>query len=100
VAYVPSGKVLGLSKLNRIVEYFSRRPQVQERLTEQIKAALSYVVETPDVAVYMDAEHFCVKTRGVQDENSSTVTLSVGGIFAEEQSDIRREFLNLARMPS
>ena len=100
VAYVPGAKVLGLSKLNRIVEYFSRRPQVQERLTEQIRAALSYVVETPDVAVYMDAEHFCVKTRGVQDENSSTVTLSVGGIFAEEKSDIRREFLNLARMPS
>ena len=100
VAYVPGAKVLGLSKLNRIVEYFSRRPQVQERLTEQIKAALAYVVETPDVAVYMDAEHFCVKTRGVQDENSSTVTLSVGGIFAEEKSDIRREFLNLARMPS
>ena len=100
VAYVPGAKVLGLSKLNRIVEYFSRRPQVQERLTEQIRAALSYVVETPDVAVYMDAEHFCVKTRGVQDENSSTVTLSVGGIFAEDSSDTRREFLNLARMPS
>ena len=100
VAYVPGAKVLGLSKLNRIVEYFSRRPQVQERLTEQIKAALAYVVETPDVAVYMDAEHFCVKTRGVQDENSSSVTLSVGGIFAEEKSDIRREFLNLARMPT
>ena len=100
VAYVPGAKVLGLSKLNRIVEYFSRRPQVQERLTEQIKAALAYVVETPDVAVYVDAEHFCVKTRGVQDENSSTVTLSVGGIFAEEKSDIRREFLNLARMPT
>ena len=100
VAYVPGAKVLGLSKLNRIVEYFSRRPQVQERLTEQIKAALAYVVETPDVAVYLDAEHFCVKTRGVQDENSSTVTLSVGGIFAEEKSDIRREFLNLARMPT
>ena len=100
VAYVPGAKVLGLSKLNRIVEYFCRRPQVQERLTEQIKAALAYVVESPDVAVYLDAEHFCVKTRGVQDENSSTVTLSVGGIFAEEKSDIRREFLNLARMPS
>ena len=100
VAYVPGAKVLGLSKLNRIVEYFCRRPQVQERLTEQIKVALAYVVESPDVAVYLDAEHFCVKTRGVQDENSSTVTLSVGGIFAEEKSDIRREFLNLARMPT
>ena len=93
IGYIPDGKVLGLSKLIRIVEYFSRRPQVQERLTEQIIAALAYVVETPDVAVYVDAEHFCVKTRGVQDENSSTVTLSVGGIFAEDSSDTRREFL-------
>ena len=98
VAYLPRDKMLGLSKLNRIVEYFSRRPQVQERLTEQIKAALCYVTETNDVAVYIDAEHFCVKTRGIQDEGSSTVTLSVSGAFAEDKTDIRREFLNLARM--
>ena len=99
VAYIPREKILGLSKLNRIVEYFCKRPQVQERLTEQIRAAMSYVAETSDVAVFIDATHFCVKTRGIQDVGSSTVTLSVGGVFAKETSDIRREFLNLARMP-
>jgi len=99
VAYIPKDKVLGLSKLNRVVEFYSKRPQVQERLTEQIRAALSYVTETDNVAVYIDAAHFCVKTRGIQDVGSSTVTLSVGGLFAEDKSDIRREFLNLARMP-
>jgi len=98
VAYIPKDKILGLSKLNRIVEYFSKRPQVQERLTEQIRAALSFVAETNDVAVFIDATHFCVKTRGIQDVGSTTVTLSVGGVFAEDKSDIRREFLNLARM--
>ena len=100
VAYIPNEKVLGLSKLNRIVEFFCKRPQVQERLTEQIRAALMYVTETNDVAVFIDASHFCVKTRGIQDVGSSTVTLSVGGVFAEKNSDIRREFLNLARMPN
>ena len=99
VAYIPRDKILGLSKLNRIVEYFCKRPQVQERLTEQIRAAMSYVAETSDVAVFIDATHFCVKTRGIQDVGSSTVTLSVGGVFAEDRSDITREFLNLARMP-
>ena len=101
VAYIPRNKILGLSKLNRIVEYFCKRPQVQERLTEQIRAAMSYVAETSDVAVFIDATHFCVKTRGIQDVGSSTVTLSVGGIFAKagDDSEIRREFLNLARMP-
>jgi GTP cyclohydrolase I len=99
VAYIPKDKVLGLSKLNRIVEFYSKRPQVQERLTEQIRAALAFVAETDNVAVYIDAAHFCVKTRGIQDVGSSTVTLSVGGMFAEDKSDIRREFLNLARMP-
>jgi GTP cyclohydrolase I len=98
VAYLPREKMLGLSKLNRIVEYFARRPQVQERMTEQIKAAIMYVAETSDVAVYIDAEHFCVKTRGIQDVDCSTVTLAVGGIFTGDTSDIRREFLNLARM--
>ena len=99
VAYIPRHKILGLSKLNRIVEYFCKRPQVQERLTEQIRAAMAYVAETSDVAVFIDATHFCVKTRGIQDVGSSTVTLSVGGVFSKETSDIRREFLNLARMP-
>lgn len=96
VAYIPSGKVLGLSKLNRIVEFFSKRPQVQERLTEQIRAAISFIVETEDVAVYIDAEHYCVKSRGIQDVGSSTVTLSVGGAFRSER-EVRAEFLALAR---
>ena len=96
-AYIPRGKVLGLSKLNRIVEFFAKRPQVQERLTEQIAAAISFVTGTPDVAVYMEAVHFCVKSRGIQDTGSSTCTLAVDGVFAADDSDIRREFLNIAR---
>ena len=99
VAYIPRAKVLGLSKLNRIVEFYAKRPQVQERLTEQIAAAISFVTETPDVAVYLDAVHYCVKSRGIQDTGSSTCTLAVDGVFAEHNSDIRREFLNLVRMP-
>jgi GTP cyclohydrolase I len=97
VAYVPRDKVLGLSKLNRIVEFFAKRPQVQERLTEQIAAAISFVTGTPDVAVYLEAIHYCVKSRGIQDTGSSTCTLAVDGIFAEQGSEARREFLNIAR---
>ena len=97
VAYIPRAKVLGLSKLNRIVEFYSKRPQVQERLTEQIAAAISFVTETEDVAVYLDAVHYCVKSRGIQDTGSSTCTLAVDGVFGEDSSDIRREFLNIAR---
>ena len=97
VAYLPDKKLLGLSKLNRIVQFFAKRPQVQERLTEQIRATIQYVAETKDVAVYVDAKHWCVKSRGIQDQTSSTVTLSVGGVFAEDNSEIRKEFLNLAR---
>ena len=97
VAYLPDKKLLGLSKLNRIVQFFAKRPQVQERLTEQIRATIQYVAETKDVAVYLDAKHWCVKSRGIQDQTSSTVTLSVGGVFAEDNSEIRKEFLNLAR---
>ncbi len=96
VAYIPNKYVLGLSKLNRIVEFFAKRPQVQERLTEQIRAAISYIVDTEDVAVYIDAEHYCVKSRGIQDTGSSTVTLSVGGKFLNDQCT-RAEFLALAR---
>lgn len=91
-------KVLGLSKLNRIVEFFAKRPQVQERLTEQICEAISFIAETDDVAVYIDAQHYCVKSRGIQDTGSSTVTLSTRGLFAEPESEVRREFLNIARM--
>ena len=97
VAYIADKKLLGLSKLNRIVQFFAKRPQVQERLTEQIRATIQYVAETKDVAVYVDAKHWCVKSRGIQDQTSSTVTLSVGGVFAEKTSEIRKEFLNLAR---
>lgn len=93
VAYIPRDKVLGLSKLNRIVQYFSKRPQVQERLTEQVAEALSFVAETPDVAVFIDAAHFCVKTRGIQDVSSSTVTFSARGKFAEIGSPLRAELL-------
>ena len=94
---MPGKKVLGLSKLNRIVQFFAKRPQVQERLTEQIRATIQFVSESEDVAVYVDAKHWCVKSRGIQDQTSSTVTLSVGGVFATENSEIRKEFLNLAR---
>ena len=95
VAYVPGAKVLGLSKLNRIVEYFSRRPQVQERLTEQVAAALKKVLETEDVGVVIDAEHFCVKCRGVEDTGSSTVTSRISGDFMDDPQ-VRMEFLSLA----
>ena len=97
VAYIPHNKVLGLSKLNRIVEFFAKRPQVQERLTEQICEAISFIAETDDVAVYIDAQHYCVKSRGIQDTGSSTVTLSTRGLFAEATAEVRREFLNIAR---
>ena len=97
VAYIADKKLLGLSKLNRIVQFFAKRPQVQERLTEQIRATIQFVSESEDVAVYVDAKHWCVKSRGIQDQTSSTVTLSVGGVFATENSEIRKEFLNLAR---
>lgn len=100
IAYIPHKKVLGLSKLNRIAEFFAKRPQVQERLTNQIKETIAFIAETEDVAVYVDAQHYCVKSRGIQDTGSSTVTLAVGGVFAEERSDIRREFLAIARQES
>ena len=81
VAYVSSGKVIGLSKLNRIVQYYAKRPQVQERLTNQIAEELKSVLGTDDVAVIIDAKHLCVSSRGVQDDNSATVTAYYGGVF-------------------
>jgi len=96
VAYKPNGKVIGLSKLNRIVEYFSRRPQVQERLTEQVYHTLSYILDTEDIAVIIEADHFCVKTRGVEDTNSTTTTSRVGGVF-REKSTARQELFSLIR---
>ena len=97
VAYMPHAKVLGLSKLNRIVQFFAKRPQVQERLSEQIAETISFVAETPDVAVYVDAVHYCVKSRGIQDVNSSTVTLATRGRFSVIGSPIRNEFLAAMR---
>jgi GTP cyclohydrolase I len=97
VAYVPNQNVLGLSKINRIVEYFSKRPQIQERLTEQIFHTLCYILETDDVAVLIDAQHYCVKSRGVEDTGSSTVTVRLGGGFKSDPA-ARNEFLSIARM--
>ena len=95
VAYVPKQKVLGLSKINRIVEYFSKRPQIQERLTEQIFHTLQFILDTEDVAVMIDAQHYCVKSRGVEDTGSSTVTSRLGGGFKNDPA-ARAEFLNIA----
>ena len=94
VAYVPNKNVLGLSKINRIVEYFSKRPQIQERLTEQIYHALSFILETENVAVMVDAQHYCVKSRGVEDTGSSTITSRLGGNF-KDYPEVRAEFLSL-----
>lgn len=94
VGYIPDKKIVGLSKLNRIVDFFCRRPQVQERLNEQVAAALSFVLETDDVAVVIEAEHFCVKLRGIQDPSSSTATSKMCGKFMAVPS-LRSEFLTL-----
>lgn len=92
VAYISSGKVIGLSKLNRIVQYYSKRPQVQERLTVQIANELKEVLKTDDVAVVIDAKHMCVHSRGIQDTGSSTITSFYGGKFENEAT--RKEFLS------
>lgn len=92
VAYIPQDKIIGLSKINRIVKFFSRRPQVQERLTQQVLVALQTLLETDDVAVTIDATHYCVKSRGVMDANSRTQTTSLGGHFKEDHRT-RAEFL-------
>ena len=95
VAYVPKEKVLGLSKINRIVEYFAKRPQIQERLTEQVYLALSFILESDYLAVMIDAQHYCVKSRGVEDTGSSTITSRLGGGFKSDHK-ARTEFLSLA----
>lgn len=95
VAYISSGKVIGLSKLNRIVNYYSRRPQVQERLTRQILCALQDALETEDVIVMIEAKHLCVSFRGIQDESSSTVTIEYAGEFADRE--MRKEFMEFVR---
>lgn len=92
VAYFSNGQVIGLSKLNRLVRHYAKRPQVQERLTEQIAAELKSTLGTEDVAVYMDAEHLCVRTRGVEDCASSTITSHYSGRFQDPA--VRSEFLH------
>jgi len=91
VAYISSGKVVGLSKLNRLVDYFAKRPQVQERLTMQIAKELQQDLGTDDVAVLIDAKHLCVASRGVEDDTSSTVTAFYGGKFKDDK--VKEEFL-------
>lgn len=94
VAYYPKNWVIGLSKINRVVQFFAQRPQVQERFTEQILTAFQTILETDDVAVYVKATHFCVKCRGVKDTNSQTITSAYGGLFLQDR-DTRKEFLTL-----
>lgn len=98
VAYISSGKVIGLSKINRIVQYFAKRPQVQERMTVQIANELKSILETEDVGVVIDANHMCVSSRGVGDTNSKTGTAHFSGKFSEENT--KKEFLNYINTPS
>ncbi|TVQ67704.1 MAG: GTP cyclohydrolase I FolE [Balneolaceae bacterium] len=95
VAYVSTGKVIGLSKINRIVDYFSRRPQVQERLTLQIANELQQALESEDVAVFLECRHLCVSTRGIKDRESSTVTTDYRGRFREE--NVQQRFIDYIR---
>jgi len=85
VAYISSGKVIGLSKLNRIVQYYAQRPQVQERLTNQIGKDLEHILQTEDIAVIIDAKHLCVCSRGIKDDTSTTITTYYGGAFKNPQ---------------
>ncbi|MGD1842564.1 MAG: GTP cyclohydrolase I FolE [Thermonemataceae bacterium] len=98
VAYISNGKVIGLSKLNRIVQYYAKRPQVQERMTVQIANDLKETLETEDIAVVLDAKHMCVAARGVQDVNSATITAQYHGKFKE--ADTKKEFLNYISLAS
>lgn len=92
VAYLPRAKIIGLSKINRIVRFFAQRPQVQERLTQQVLVALQILLETDDVAISINAVHYCVKSRGVMDTNSATRTTALGGVFKQDPAT-RSEFL-------
>jgi len=95
IAYISSGKVIGLSKLNRIVQYYAKRPQVQERLTNQIAQELQAVLETDDVAVIIDAKHLCVSSRGIKDDTSATVTAFYGGVFKHHEKIVElQNFIN------
>ena len=97
IAYIANGRVIGLSKLNRIVQYFAKRPQVQERLTMQIAQELVKMLGTEDVAIVMDAQHLCVSSRGIQDVNSSTLTAYYGGAFLKDSK--KNEFLQYLSLP-
>ena len=92
VAYIPGDTIIGLSKINRIVRFFAQRPQVQERLTQQVLVALQTLLGTDDVAITINAVHYCVKSRGVMDANSQTRTTAVGGAFKTDPRT-RAEFL-------
>ena len=96
VAYISSGNVIGLSKMNRIVDYYAKRPQVQERLTMQIVKELQIALDTEDVACVIDAKHLCVNSRGIRDIESSTVTSEFGGRFKE--ASVRKEFLDYIKL--
>jgi GTP cyclohydrolase I len=96
VAYISNGKVIGLSKINRIVDYYAKRPQVQERMTLQIIEELQYALETEDVACLVDAKHLCVNARGIKDIHSSTVTSEYRGAFKDPS--VRKEFLDYIRL--
>ena len=92
IAYIPKEKVLGLSKMNRLVHYFARRPQIQERLCQQIAHAMAFITESDDIIVAIDAAHTCVSQRGVMDSNSTTSTITALGAFGEKGSSLRQEF--------
>lgn len=96
VAYMSKGKVIGLSKMNRIVDYYAKRPQVQERLTKQVVQALQQALGTDDVACIIDAKHLCVNSRGIRDVSSSTVTADFGGVFKNEP--VKQEFLSYIKL--
>ena len=98
IAYVPGDKVLGLSKLNRITQYFAQRPQVQERLNQQIAHAIAYITGSEDVMVVIDAGHTCVSQRGIKDTQSTTVTACCLGVFGQPNSELRKEVMaNIGR---
>lgn len=96
IAYIPSQKVLGLSKLNRIAKFFAQRPQIQERYVEQVFHAMEYILGTSDIAVVVRGKHYCVAQRGVEDTSSFTITSKLGGSFKENPAQ-RKEFMDLVR---
>ncbi|URJ24964.1 GTP cyclohydrolase I FolE [Candidatus Blochmannia ocreatus (nom. nud.)] len=94
ISYIPKNNIIGLSKINRIVQFFSKRPQLQERLTKQIFLALKVLLNTDSIAIFIDAMHYCVKARGIHDSNSTVTTTELGGLF-KDSMNTRKEFLYL-----